>query len=1058
VPITDKTRSDQISDKVGDNWDKEKFRKEYESALTRVADEGKKERTEEDLVKGYEAKMKELQRRIDEGDFSAEEYKEKKTLSEKEQAAKDEYEKVKAEYNEAKKQSPEWQQKKAQQFLDEFQRRAKGIDKEKLREIVRRSIKKIAESGGLQKEEFRKIVADVMGFKDLSSDMVTKIEKLTDIINNVAKVEDEMVKDPTRENIDKLRKAKEESVKAEVELLNMLHREADLGGTFSSLWKGALMSIFTLVKNPEQNLAWQGVRFSMASVKQAAELALYGGSKFTNKLGFSDVYKPTTNLAIAQKYYFSGMRSGFRKGYLKFKTGHPGGDFFGTTSYQSSLAPGKALRDYQLWKKGEKFMTKKEAVDAWVRKSWVARQSDFILRALAFGDMPARVGAQWAKGAQIAVQELGFVEEAKIQAFIESPLKMAYKKFIADGMNAKEAEAKAKEVENRINEAGSRAVMEQENMLTQMLSGVRKSAKEKGGLASEVVMTTAFPFTKIYSNVMWTGLKLTFPLLSVGESVKFSAQAAAAYKKGDKAKAKEYTEKAKDSMAMAAVGYGFRNFAAPYLQQNGLVRSGLSADEEKRARQGERFYEKGNQVNLGKMLGGGDFWVDLGWFGPFGATMDMETKNAEREQERKLKGEDAGDFPMLDDFQETAMEALNTLVLDNGASVINALMSKDKGQNYFTAVANGFGNIFTTGTYAALSKAMLPYEADNNADNAYEKILNNQKQRNAVLRYFAGGPPQRVSMWGEPIKKDVSAMGMVNTLLGFEGGVGDKFGAILFDKYQQTQDDRFFPMPEDNKLKVNGKDVELKTQEKRDLDILIGQNRKKLISPFIYDVVPFYVAEYKFGDDVANDPRYKGKDAEQYFEKIKTDLNDLAKKYKIKDFQVAKSSDRNDLREVANEQDKKIIDAYAEDFNQIKVKKSAKKFTQLNLKQQAEACNQLYQIAREAGYSQFIQVHPEYAQAELFGKERKMKAMETLSKQKNKRLYTKELKLSEFTPDQMLQLEGNGFQGPPPEEKEEEKPQGNNTTQATSNDSEDAGVNAAAQYILNNNSLQEPED
>jgi len=81
-----------------------------------------------------------------------------------------------------------------------------------------------------------------------------------------------------------------------------------------------------------------------------------------------------------------------------------------------------------------------------------------------------------------------------------------------------------------------------------------------------------------------------------------------------------------------------------------------------------------------------------------------------------------------------------------------------------------------------------------------------------------------------------------------------------------------------------------------------------------------------------------------------------------------------------------------------------------------------------------------------------------LSKQKNKRLYTKELKLSEFTPDQMLQLEGNGFQGPPPEEKEEEKPQGNNTTQATSNDSEDAGVNAAAQYILNNNSLQEPED
>jgi len=1018
--------------------------------------EKKKANESVNRIKRYNKLKDELQRRKRENDFSAEAYKEKRTLNEQEQAAKDELDKVKAEYDEAKKQSPEWQKKKAQQFLDEFQRRAKGIDKEKLREIVRRSIKKIAESGGLQKEEFRKIVADVMGFRDLSPDMVTKIEKLTDIINNVAKVEDEMVKDPTRENIDKLRKAKEESVKAEVELLNMLHREADLGGTFASMWKGGLMSIFTLVKNPIQNLAYQAIRFSTSSVKQAAELALYGGSKITNKLGLTGVYKPTTNLAIAQKYYFSGTGGGVRKGFLKFKTGHPGGDFFGTTSYQSSLSPGKALRDYQLWKKGEKFMTTKEVVDAWVRKSWVARQSDFILRALAFGDMPARSGAQWAKAAQIAFQELGFIEENQIQAFIESPFKMAYKKFIADGVEAKDAEAKAKEVENRINEAGSRAVMEQENMLTQMLGGLRKGAKEKGGLAADVVMTTTFPFTKIYSNVMWTGLKLTFPELSLAESANYSRMAFQAARKGDKAKAREYTEKAKDSAATAAVGYGFRYIAAPYLQQNGLVHSSLSADEKRRVMQGERFYSKMNQLNLGKMLGGSDFWVDLGWFGPLGSTMDIETKNVEREKERKSKGEEPGDFPLLDDFQESAMGALNTLAIDNGTSVINAFMSKDKGSNYFTSVANGFGNIMTGGTYAAISKAMLPYEANNNADNAYDKILNNQKQRNAVLRYFAGGPPQRVSMWGEPIKKDVSAMGMVNTLLGFEGGVGDKFGAILFDKYQQTQDDRFFPMPEDNKLKVNGKDVELKTQEKRDLDILIGQNRKKLISPFIYDVVPFYVAEYKFGDDVANDPRYKGKDAEQYFEKIKTDLNDLAKKYKIKDFQVAKSSDRNDLREAANEQDKKIIDAYAEDFNQIKVKKSAKKFTQLNLKQQAEACNQLYQIAREAGYSQFIQVHPEYAQAELFGKERKMKAMETLSKQKNKRLYTKELKLSEFTPDQMLQLEGNGFQGPPPEEKE--KPQGNNTTQATSNDSEDAGVNAAAQYILNNNSSQEPED
>ena len=123
-------------------------------------------------------------------------------------------------------------------------------------------------------------------------------------------------------------------------------------------------------------------------------------------------------------------------------------------------------------------------------------------------------------------------------------------------------------------------------------------------------------------------------------------------------------------------------------------------------------------------------------------------------------------------------------------------------------------------------------------------------------------------MWGEPIKNDRSITGVMGNMLGFEKGNENKFGAILYEDQRRTADNRFFPPLVDKKMKVNGKDVELTPQEKQDLDIFVGQARKAIIAPFVYDKaeIPGFDQRYSQMDDAtkiqALDKLYKmGKEA-----------------------------------------------------------------------------------------------------------------------------------------------------------------------------------------------------
>jgi hypothetical protein len=195
---------EHISKEVKD-WDKEKFRKEYEEKLNKVTSEKVRERDNEKILL---KRIEELKRRIKENDFSAEEYKAKKTLSEKEQVAKDEYDKVKKLYDETKKQSPEYIDKKAKQYLDKLRQRLRGIDEAKKEEIIRRSIKEIVKSGGLEYEDFKDIVSETIGIKKLTDEKKSQIESLTEQSNIADDLEQKFLDNPTRESLDAFKKAK----------------------------------------------------------------------------------------------------------------------------------------------------------------------------------------------------------------------------------------------------------------------------------------------------------------------------------------------------------------------------------------------------------------------------------------------------------------------------------------------------------------------------------------------------------------------------------------------------------------------------------------------------------------------------------------------------------------------------------------------------------------------------------------------------------------------------------------------------------------------------------
>jgi hypothetical protein len=809
-------------------------------------------------IKRKLAAIKELNRRIEESDYSKEAYQAKKQKTELDK----ELDKVKEAYNEARKTSQEYIDKKAKQYLNGLRKRLSGLNEKQKEDIVRRSIKKIIDNGGLQYDEFKDIVSDVMGIKNLTPENIKRIEELTEQANSVDQKELDFLNNPTKETLKEFKIAKQAGLQADRELFELTHNEPDIIGTVKSIATLNLLGVPTLIKNYAQNVIYQGVvRFPTSVVITASEKAAYYSSVLSNRFFGTKLFKPTVELSAAQQGYFKEYNEGIIRGWNQMIKGVDEKDYFAKNQYASTLNPSKSLRDLKSAIKGDLFLTTAQKIDKGIQAT-LGWQPYAISRGMIYGDKPPRYAAQGAAAIQIAHTELNIKDPVQMEAFILSPEKYSYNQYIKEGKNSKQAGELSKGVAQRIIDAGAKATFQNENYLNDFLSKIDEWAKvgDKDKAAAKVIKPVGaigkaltLPFIKTPANIMWAYFKMANPTLTLGKSIAEEAYAKNRLSKGDIVGYREYQKKAKESFATAVVGYGF-TLAAVALAQKGLIRTSNDEDDKARESAGESFFGKDNELNLGKLLGSDDMWVDLSWFSAVGTILDTQARIIE---DKKAKGKKDLSYDYVDDFLSTlkysASASMNTLVFDQGAKTIDALR---KGGSYFdywaTQTFNTVSNMFTGGTFPAISKALLPEKSNLKADNLVDQIMNNQKQRNLFVRWAAGYPTSKISMWGEPIKNDNSVKGVMNQMLGFEQSHANKFGAILYDDQQRTGRNEFFPTVEDYKVRVNGKDVPITVEQKRDLDIFIGTARKSLISPFVYDkaYIPGYNNVYsKLNDD-----------------------------------------------------------------------------------------------------------------------------------------------------------------------------------------------------------------
>lgn len=812
--------------------EKERWAKEVEPSKKQAAE-----------IKRKQDRIKELNRRVDEMDFTAEAYKAKKEKTELDE----ELEKAKKAYDEAKKVSPEYIDKKAKQYLTQLRKRLSGLSEEKKEEIVRRSIKKIIDSGGLQYDDFKDIVSNVMGLGKLTIEQQKEIESLTEKANEVDQIELDYVQNPTKEGLDKYIKAKQGSLEANRKLFELTHNEADITGTVKSIMTLNLLNLSTVIANYFQNAIYQGiVRFPTSVIVNGIEYSKYGASLLSNRLIGTKVIKPQTNPIEAQKGYWKEYNQGLIRGWQQTIKGVDEKDYFSSNQYAANLNPLKSYRDLVASIRGDLQLSNKQKVDKFLQ-STIGVQAYGISRLMTLGDKPPRYGAQGAEAMQIGENELNLTNPLELEAFVNAPERFSYNYFVKQGMSPKDAGIKSKELTNRIVDAGAKAVFQNENVLNFYLSKIDEASKLQDkdrnfmkGVKTFVSLGKAYtlPFVKTPANIWWAYFKLNNPALTFAKGVYELYEASVASKKGNFIEANRLRKQSNESIALAVIGYGFA-VAAMTLYQKGLVRASNDDEDKAKEKAAETFFGSDNKLNLGKFLGGDDYWVDLTWFPGLGAVIDTQANLLE---DKKKRGEDISkeDFNFLEDFlpnlKYSSIASLNSLIFDNGTRILDGLR---KGGNYgerlLVDMVNRATGTVVGSTFQRASSLALPHKIDTQADNIMERISNSVKEKNAIVRFFSDAPKAKISIWGEPVTQDNSVWGILRAMFKIEKGSNDKFGLILYDDFQRTGNVNFLPPYEDAKITHQGKSIELNAEQKRDLDRFVGQARKNLIAPYISD-------------------------------------------------------------------------------------------------------------------------------------------------------------------------------------------------------------------------------
>jgi hypothetical protein len=768
---------EHISETVKD-WDKEKFRKEYEEKLNSL--EGKSKKSEVELTE--EKKLK---------------------------------------------------------ILERYRKKMKGLSDSEKEEVIRRAFKKLVENNALEYDDFKEIISDVIGLGKMDDVQKNQLEQYVKDINDVEVKAEEAREKRTDESLNDFYNASKKAEKSATELGRIVYSKPELVNRITSIMQLNTLGIPSLINNPIFNIFNQAlVRFPKSVIVSVLDKMISSGAKALGK-----EYQPQTNVLLSQIPFWQGAKEGGKQSIEQFWNGMTNKDYFQKEVKTAQIHPFTSMGEIWDFVKGKKHLSWKQVIDKGLQGT-VGVPAEIVARSLNIGDKYQRFGAEKAE-AKIIANDYG-LKGLDEKIFFTFPKEEAYRIEISKGASEEVAKKRAEEVEKRIISAGEESTFQQENIINNIITGIGKAydnvANENTffktmGKVGQIIKVMNMPFIKIPLNSYWSYLNLVNPELALMQSFVYGGSAAIKKIKGREGASNDF-EQSKKWFAHAATGMALLSVAG-MLAKQGLIKGSNDKEDTKKEREGEKAFEQQHTILINGLN------IDLKWFGVLGNILNLQANKLEQmTPEQRQNGIDLID-EILYNAKVSSLEQFDNGVFSNASSLINALHNGGAfADAYAMNLFNMGTNIFQPAMFAQLSRAQMPYDYTTKADSFIEELKNNMAARSGVVRVLTGHyPPSKIGIWGDEIKRSDDVF-----LRYFSISKNNKnnFAQPIYEDYKKTGDIGFFPPAV--KSEING--IKLNTEQARKLQILIGQERKKSIEPYVNNMAEigsplFYGKKYK---------------------------------------------------------------------------------------------------------------------------------------------------------------------------------------------------------------------
>lgn len=727
-------------------------------------------------------------------------------------------------------------------YLDRFKKKLKGLSDKEKDEVVRKSFKKIIESGGLDYEDFRKIIADVTGRGELTPEEAVRLKELVKDANAVDDAAKRAREERTPEAFKNFRDTENKAGASARELAALLSNKPNIAQRINSIMQLNTLGIPALVNNPIYNVVNQlGLRLPVSIFNTALDYAIKAGAKVIGKN-----YNPETNVITAQKEFFNKLGLGTRESIKQFATGLNRMDYTQKEVYGQQIRPVSSLMDLFLAIRGKKKLTKTQVIDKTIQGT-VGVPAEIVARALNLGDKPLRFGAEGAQAAQFA-KNLG-LKGIDAKLFIEFPRQEAYRVYKEKGLSDAEAAKKADYVRDTIIREGERATFQQDNILNDKLNQLFGGASSGvGQLAKSFVIS---PYIKIPANAYWSYYNLINPEIALLQALVYGGKAWKNKGKNDNTSAKQLHE-ARYWLAHAAVGIATRAVIAS-LVANGIYRSSNDDTDTKKEREGEQYYEPQGTINVSKLnawLQGkdpskikGGLVVQNRWFGHWGTVGNAMARKFEDATPEQREKQDEFFNAALGGMELDAVKDLEQGIFANTSSMLEFMKGGGDIKRWGLNTLNMFANIVQPAAIAQLSRAELPYYSKTKADNFYDELKNSLLSRSEIARKLMNQyPPSKNNIWGETAEKGGNKW---TRLFGMTNTNKDNFAQPLYEDYKRTGNTKFFPPAVMPVIRQDGETIKLNTEQSNYLEKEVGKARKNMIAPYINGYATYDGKKYK---------------------------------------------------------------------------------------------------------------------------------------------------------------------------------------------------------------------